>query len=98
MSDAESATFERGSSGQRVQLEGAVTSALAMAGSHSEHRVPVLIDTHGRRYRLFLLGDNAMEQPTLRALEGRHITVNGTWRNGVVRIESTGLAFDGAEQ
>jgi len=88
------AAFVRGPSGQPVALSGTVGRATAMLGSHSQHEVPILVDASGRRYRLLLIGENPMEQPTLRGLEGRAISLAGTWRNGVVRIDPADLRVE----
>ena len=91
MSSDDEPTFERGNTGERISIRGVVTSAVASTGSHSEHLVPTLVDDDGRHYRLLLVGENPMEQPTLHALQGQPVSVAGTWRNGVVRVEATDL-------
>jgi hypothetical protein len=68
-----------------VELTGVVEMRTVNAGSHDERRAPVLV-TDDAAHRLHLVGENAFEQPTLAALEGRRVTVAGTWRAGVLRV------------
>ncbi len=68
-----------------TELTGVVEMRVVNAGSHAEHRAPVLV-TAEAAHRLHLPGENAFEEPTLAALQGRRVTVVGTWRAGVLRV------------
>jgi hypothetical protein len=85
---------ERGETGSTATLSGVVRREVLLPGSRSEHLGPVLVGDDGRRRRLLLVGENALEQPTLSSLDGRRVTVSGVWRNGVLRVERDDLKVE----
>jgi hypothetical protein len=88
---------ERGADGTTIDLDGVVELRVVAAGSRAERAAPFLVTGEGRAFALFLVGDNAMEQPTLAALAGRRVRITGgVWRNGVVRVERAALATTGS--
>jgi hypothetical protein len=92
MTDQEpDARSERGADGEPIQVEGLVELRGIARGSRSERRAAFVVTGDGRAYALFLVGENPLEQPTLTGLAGRRIAVAGIWRNGVVRVERSGL-------
>jgi hypothetical protein len=74
-----------------LTVTGTLTLRPLAPGSHSERVGPVLVDDDGAEYPLHLVGESPFEEPTLSALEGRRLTVTGSWRNGVVRIAPDGI-------
>lgn len=82
--------------GAPVQATGRVAFHPVAEGSRSERQAPVLLGEDGRTYLLHLIGENPFEQPTLRRLAGRRVSVSGNFRAGVVRVEASQLTLDEA--
>lgn len=83
--------FLKGKSGTPDSLEGTVARYLLLEGTRSEHEAPVVVLDDGTAVRVHVVGDNPMEQGTLVNLLGKRVSVSGTWRNGVLRVEAPSL-------
>ena len=81
----------RGDSGTGGTLEGVVTFVDVAEGSHQAHMGPHLASSDGGLARVYAFGDNPFENATFRALEGARVRVEGTWRNGVLRVEPSAI-------
>jgi hypothetical protein len=75
---------ELGDDHESAELIGIIKMTRLSVGSKQEHDTLVLLNEEDKIYRLHLEGENPFEESWLRTLEGRRVSLKGTWLRGVV--------------
>lgn len=78
--------------GALAELKGELEEQLLFEGSKSEHTAPVLVIQNGDMVRVMVKGDNPFTHETLRLYLGQPVSIRGTWRRGVVVVETNDLS------
>jgi hypothetical protein len=77
----------RQETGVLAEFKGELEEKLLFEGSKSEHAAPVLVIQDGSIVRVMVKGDNPFNYETLRLHLGQQVSIQGTWRRGVVIVE-----------
>lgn len=81
----------RGKTGEREQVDGLVSSLPVAAASKSEHDALGIETSAGEFLVVHVAGDTPFAEETLRAVIGQRVRLDGTWRNGTLRVDRAGL-------
>lgn len=82
--------LRRGAAGTREVLEGTIGRVQVDVGSKSERSALGMATERGFAL-LHVVGDLPFAEPTLVALEGKRVRVEGIWRSGTLRVDRGAL-------